>query len=83
MAFFRPKHRSTPAPVPVQEAEHAAIDPRDGGTEAAQASNWLASSFDLRQGLEVSESPLDALSGDLLAELQEAAHLRSGHRRPG
>ena len=68
MAFFKsPKKRALPPPdlTCVMPAVPAA--PAD--TEGA---GWLASSFDLRQGLDVSESPLDTLPGDLFADVQPA-----------
>lgn len=36
-----------------------------GGAPAEDDGGWLASSFDLRRGLRVSEAPLDTLPGEL------------------
>lgn len=80
MAFFKsPQKRTRPSPdlecvVPVSPEPPA--DPQGAG--------WLVSSFDLRQGLDVSESPLDTLPVDLFAELQPvrpAPDEAGGHSR--
>lgn len=68
MAFFKTsKKRALPPPDLACVVPAIPAAPPD--TEGA---GWLASSFDLRQGLDVSESPLDTLPGDLFADLQPA-----------
>lgn len=68
MAFFKsPKKRALPPPDLTCVMPAVLAAPAD--TEGA---GWLASSFDLRQGLDVSESPLDTLPGDLFADVQLA-----------
>jgi hypothetical protein len=42
-------------------------------TEAIER-NWLASSFDLQQGVRVSETPMETLPGDLIDEFFGKGH---------
>ena len=42
---------------------------------------WLASSFDLRHGLEVQETPMDTLPGDLAEDLLSIDLSRLSNRR--
>ena len=63
MAFFKPKHR---APLPVRDGE--CPDPVLPETPPdVQDAGWLASSFDLRQGLDVSEATPEAWTSELFA----------------
>lgn len=66
MAFFK-THKKRALPLPDLECMTPVLPEAPADTQRA---GWLASSFDLRQGLDVSESPLDTLPGDLFAELQ-------------
>lgn len=66
MAFFKSPKKRAPPPPDLECVAPAVSE----ATPDTQGAGWLVSSFDLRQGLDVSESPLDTLPGDLFADLQ-------------
>jgi hypothetical protein len=55
--------------VSADEAGHSAAAATRAGAVPGSRTSWKVSSVELRDGLQVSEQPLDALPGELLDEL--------------